>query len=214
MKKKQLLTIILVCIINSSFGQDKNFSAVFIPKEFIENANSIIRKYNYSIEVKSQKSLVIRVEKIITIFNKYGDKYSDLTLSYDNKRSINSVKMYVYDAFGNEIKKIKKGDFNDYSASDGFSLYNDGRLIHYDYIPTTYPYTIHQTYEIQSSNTGFMQSWTPLSGYAQTIEHAKFSVKHPEDINLKYHEFNFEGFDIKKKVSDTQLVYQLDSLMA
>ena len=213
MTKLNILTVLFLFIVNISFSQKLELSTFLIPDNLKENANSVIRFENYSIEMESQRQMTMKLETAITIFNKLADNFADLTLNYDKRRVIKSVKGYVYDALGNEIKKIRKSDFKDYSAS-GSSLFSDSRVIHYDYTPTTYPYTIYYSYEIKTSNTAFIPGWILNGSYYQSIQKAKFSIKYPADIKLIKSEKNFGDYEIKKTEELGFLSYEVENIPA
>ncbi|SNR74182.1 DUF3857 domain-containing protein [Lutibacter flavus] len=193
------------------YSQENNFSVTEIPEELKKNANSVIRVENVSIDIKSQREMIINYETAITIFNKLADNFANITVHYDNKRSINGVKAYIYDANGEEIKKIKKSEFKDYSAYDGISLHNDGRLIHYEHTAITYPYTVYYKYEIKTSNTGFIPSWNPIDRYSTSVIHSSYSVNSNQGLKLRIKEKSFEGYNISINNSDYNLGYEISN---
>ncbi|MCF6280465.1 MAG: DUF3857 and transglutaminase domain-containing protein [Flavobacteriaceae bacterium] len=214
MIKKILLPTLFTFFITSVISQNIEISTLLIPEELKEDANSVIRFEDYQIDMTSQRDMIITKKIAITIFNKFADNHADITLHYDKRRTVKSIKVYYYDAFGKEIKKVKKKDFKDYSASDGFSLYNDGRYLHYSYTPTTYPYTVYYEYEIKTSNTAFIPQWFPVKGYYQSVQKSKYSFRRPLGISIKKSENNFEGFDVFKKEESEIIIYEIDNVVA
>ncbi len=196
------------------FRGPHNFNISETPENLKIEANSMILFEDISIEMKSQSEMVIKVEKAIRIYNKLADHYADITVSYDKRKSIRSISAYIYDTFGNEKKKIKKSDFEDYSAYDGISLHNDGRLLHYDYTPTSYPYTIYYKYEVKTSNTAFINRWIPIKGYSQSILKSKFIITYPLDVTLRKSEKNFNDLPIKIKETPGFLSYEIGEIPA
>ncbi|MDC9722577.1 MAG: DUF3857 domain-containing protein [Urechidicola sp.] len=207
MTKLNFLTACCCLIVTTLFSQKSEFSTLLIPSELKEDANAVVRIDNQVVDIKSQDVMVIKTEVAITILNKLAEHYSDIQLFYDRERKIVSFSGRVYDAMGNQIEKIKKSDFDDYSASDGFSLYNDGRFLNYDYTPTTYPYTIHYTYEVKTSNTAFIPRWMYLTSYYKSIEESIFTLNYPLNFKLYKSENNFEGFNIVKVENPGQIKY-------
>lgn len=214
MIKKITLLILSAFFVAITYSQTENFNVESISEALKENANSVIRFENYQIELRSQREMIIKYRTAITVFNELADAYANLTLAYDKRRTIKNVKIYYFDAFGKEIKKVRKKDFKDYSASDGISLYNDGRLIHYNYTPTTYPYTVYYEYEIKTSNTAFIPSWSLYNGYNQSIEKTTFAFTYPTDITLLKSEKNLEGFPIEKMEKDGLVSYTVNNIKA
>ncbi len=197
-----------------SYTQDYDFNVNLIPETLKKDANSIVRLDNFFIEVESQDQMTIKVETAVTIYNKLADKYANIRIDYDKRRSYSNVKAYIYNATGKEIKKIKKSEFKDFSAQDGFSLFNDGRLIYYSYTPISYPYTIYYRYEIKTSNTAFIPDWILNGSYYQSIQNAKFEIKYPSGITLNKVEKNFEGSDVLKVEKPGVLSYEIKEILA
>ena len=212
MKKITTLTFLLFNVL--IYAQDVDFSTLSIPENLKEDANSVVRFENLAIEIKSQREMIISYQTAVTIYNDLGDEHANLTIYYDKRRTINNVKATVYDSKGAVVKKIKKSDFKDYSAFDGISLFNDNRLIHYNHIPISYPYTIYFEYEINTSNTAFIPDWMLNGSYSQSVKSAKFSLKYPSDIVLFKAEENFKDFEITKEEKPGFLSYEIKDFAA
>lgn len=212
MKKITTLTFLFFNFL--IYAQDFDFSSLSIPENLKEDANSVIRFENFAIEIKSQREMLISYQTAITVYNDLGDEHANLTIHYDKRRTINDVKATIYDSKGAIVKKIKKSDFKDYSAYDGISLFNDNRLIHYNHIPISYPYTIYFEYEINTSNTAFIPDWILNGSYSQSVKLAKFSLKYPPSIVLFKSEENFKGFEITKAERLGFLSYEIKDLAA
>ncbi|MBP8792142.1 MAG: DUF3857 domain-containing transglutaminase family protein [Lutibacter sp.] len=211
---KKIGFLFFFLFIQIAFGQNRDFSMSTISKELLEKANSVIRFENLLIDIKSQREMVYTYETAITILNKRADYLADITISYDKRRSTSGLKTYIYDANGKEIKKVKNSDYEDYSSQDGFSLFNDGRFIHYSHTPISYPYTIYYTYEIKTSNTAFIPGWILNNSFDQSVETAYFELKYPEGFNLLKSEKNFENYTIDKVATKGLVSYKVNNLQA
>ncbi|MFK5957244.1 MAG: DUF3857 domain-containing protein [Lutibacter sp.] len=213
MKKINLLGIFILFFISITYSQKYNFNSSKIPENLRENANSVIRFENTFIEIKSQREMLINREGAITIYNKLADDIADITIYYDKRRTIQKVNGYIYDAFGNEVKKIKKKEFKDYSAT-GSDLYGDSRVLYYDYTPISYPYTIYYKYQVKTSNTAFIPGWILNGSYYQSVQKAKFTFKYPLDFKLFKSENNFKGYAIKTTENPGILSYETEDIEA
>lgn len=197
------------------FSQDFNLTALSIPKELSENANSVVRNQKIEIEIPSQKLMIIKKSKTITILNSKGLNNIDAIEYYDKSRKIKTIEAIIYNAFGKEIKKIKQKDFKDQSVADGFSVYNDNRVLYLDYTPIGYPFTVVYNSEIETSNTAFIPSWNPIENFYESTEETSLSIKYKTDLNLKVKEFNFsEGFLIEKLESSNSISYKVNKILA
>ncbi|NLP58847.1 DUF3857 domain-containing protein [Lutibacter sp. B1] len=209
--KKLKIAPFLLFFITFSYSQDFNFKELSIPEALKKDANSVVRFENLSLEMKSQQEMIIKVDKAITVYNNLADGYADLTVYYDKRTDVKNIKGYVYDKNGEEIKKIRKSDFKDYSASGG-SLYTDNRVLYYDYIPTVYPFTIHYYYEVKTSNTAFIIPWFPVDSYYQSVQKSTYSLKYPSDVTFAKAENNFEEYTIKKEEAEGILTYEIENV--
>jgi hypothetical protein len=214
MKIQPLLLFILFFNFQFLFSQDLGLSVLTIPDSLKQNANSVVRFYNTNIELVSHRKMIIKVKKAITILNKLGDDESEITVYYDNNRKIKSLKAVAYNSFGNQIKKISKKDFKDYSAADGFSLFNDNRLKHYNYIPISYPYTIYYEYEIESPNTAHIPKWYPIGSYNQSVQQSTYHLAFPNNLTIKKIKKRFDQFAIKSKEENNSLSFEIDNSVA
>jgi hypothetical protein len=213
MFKKILLSTTIFLFVFISYSQDSEYNILTIPTELKENANSVIQLDKTIIDIKSQREMTIDTEVVITVLNKLGNSNADVTIYYDKAKRIQNVSAIYYDAFGNEIKKIKKKDFQDYSAS-GSNLFSDSRVIHYDYTPIKYPYTVHYKYQIKTSNTAFIPRWVYLSSYYKSIKKSIFKINYPLDIELKKVEKNFKNYTIKSVDEPGKLSYICNNILA
>ncbi len=214
MTLKKFLLFISLFYFQFIFSQDIEFNVFSIPDSLTQNANSVVRFDETNIELVSSKKMTITYKKAITILNKFGDGSSRLRINYDSSNKIKSLKAYVYNSFGVEIKDLKKKDFKDRSVADGFSLFNDGRYLYYNHVPIAYPYTIYYEYEIESSNTAFIPPWFLFDAYNQSIVHSNFTINFPDDIKIQKVEKNFDNFKIVSIKNLNSINYQVNGIKA
>ncbi|MDY7395748.1 DUF3857 domain-containing protein [Aureibaculum sp. 2210JD6-5] len=208
---KKFLLFILLLSFQFTFSQDFDYSILAIPDSLKQNANSVVLFDDTKIELESSRKMVESYKKAVTVLNKLGDQNSQIVIHYDSSNDIKNVRAYIYNALGTEIKDIKKRDFIDRSAADGISLFNDGRLIYYDYVPTSYPYTIYYEYEIESSNTAFIPKWYPYDSYNQSVVKSSYQIIYPNDITIQKSEKNFDNFKIRKSENPNTLSYEINN---
>jgi transglutaminase-like putative cysteine protease len=205
---------VFLLVINSISAQVDKYIALTIPKELKENANSVIRLQEIVININSRQLYTTKVKRTVTVLNEYGNRGVDASEYYSKSERIKSIEAVIYDAFGKEIKKIKKKDFKDQSIADGFSVLTDGRVLYLDFTPTQYPYTIDYTSEVETINTAFLPSWTPIENYLQGVERTEFTIFYPENLGFKYKLTNFEGSDIIVEKSNNSLKFIAKNIAA
>lgn len=197
------------------FAQQSDYSTQTISDSLKQNANAVVRLSQIDIVISSQRSMNIKKKRVVTVLNEKGQRSIDAYEHYDKRRTINSIQATVLDAFGNEIKKLKRKDFRDQSAIDGGTLFSDSRVVYLDYTPTQYPFTIIYESEIQTSTTAFIPQWTPLNDYLLSVEKSVLNVNYPANLGFKKMESNFSNFQIKKTLdTSTQLSYTTRHILA
>lgn len=199
----------------SIFSQEKTYQAVNLNPLLTKDANAVVRLDEMKIEVLSNHSMVYEVKQVVTVLNKMGNSYSNTQLNYDKEKKIKSIEAFIYDKNGKEIKRIKRKDFQDLSAADGFSLYRDDRLLYYNYIPIQYPYTLVFNYEVETSDTGFFPPWYFIYGYGVSVEKSYYGVNYSNaSLAPDIKEYNLAGFDFKKTNAPGKIVYEAENIPA
>ena len=196
-------------------AQKPEYSSLLIPDSLKQNANSVVRLNQIDIVISSQRNMKIYKKRVITILNEKGQTSIDAQENYDKRRSVESIQATVFDAFGNEIKKIKRKDFRDQSSVSGGALFSDDRYIYLDYTPIQYPFTVVYESEMATSTTAFIPQWFPLTDHFLSVEKSVLNVSYPANLGFKKMEFNFSNFKIDKTVdTTTQLSYTATNILA
>lgn len=190
-----------------SFAQTTPVSPIGIADNLKEYANSVVRNQAITITISSQKSMSIRTQRTVTILNSFGLRNAGAIEYYDKSTSIKSVEATIYNSFGNEIKKYKKKDFIDQSVVDGFSVYSEQRKLFLNYIPIDYPFTIVYESVVETSNTAFIPSWSPIEANFESVEKSSVTIKYPPNLGFKYLENNFDNKNIARTIGENFLTY-------
>lgn len=213
--KNPVFTLFFLLFTLISFAQKSDYSVLNLTDSLKTNADAVVRLDKMDIAITSQRSMTVKVQRIVTVFNESGLNDIEAYQGYDKSTSVKSIEAIVYDAFGNEIKKIKRKDFKDQSAVSGSTLFSDNRVLFLEYTPVSYPFTVVYNSEIESSNTAFLPQWYFLGGYAVSIEKSVLNVTYPNNLGFKKKEFQFSGYNIKKTLdTDTQLSYIATTILA
>lgn len=184
-----LATTIFCC----SYFYSQNYDVNSIAKELRKNSNTVYRKNSTELTIYKSNDLVIKNHDVKTIFSKSGDSNAMVYIHYDKYYKISSLKVTVYDEFGKKIKSYSKSDFNDVSSTGSSGLYSDDRALVLDASQMQHPYTIDVSYQINTSNTAFIQSFTPFDGRSISTELAEYKVN------------NKSGVRLRKKITDNNI---------
>lgn len=209
----RLLTFIAIFLfINFSFSQ--NYSVSTISKELLDNADAVVRLNSTSILVLARDRMNVSEHRVVTVLNEKGDRHVRAYAFYEKNYKISNILAIVYNAQGEEIKKIKKKDFLDQSAIDGGTLYSDSRVLLLNYIPVEYPYTIEFTNEYTTSNTAFVPNFNFLESYRVSSEKSDFSFKVECGIPFRHKASNFEDYQVELSLESNALRCSANNLTA
>ncbi|MBP0903093.1 DUF3857 domain-containing transglutaminase family protein [Mariniflexile gromovii] len=213
----QVKHIVLYFILFASiqiYSQENLYTSFSIPINLKENANAVIRSSELNITMNAIDDMTVYEKRIITILNKEGNGSLDAFVHYDNNVKIKTLEVLVFNQLGAVIKKIKKNDFKDVSAVDGGTLYSDSRVKYLEYTPISYPYTVEFICEINTKNTAFIQSFTPVNDYFLSVEKSSYTINFPSDITIRTKEKNLEGLDVFKEELPTKIIYSVKNMEA
>ncbi|MEP6928526.1 MAG: DUF3857 domain-containing protein, partial [Flavobacterium sp.] len=198
-----------------STAQKSEYITTSITDSLKENADAVVRLDQMDITIESQRSMNIKTQRVVTVLNEKGLNDIDAYQNYDKTTSVKSIEAIVYDAFGKEIKKIKRKDFKDQSTVGGGTLFSDSRVVFLEYTPISYPFTVVYSSEIETSNTAFLPQWYFLGSYNVSVEKCVLNVTYPNNLGFKKKEFQFSDLNIKKTIdTDTKLSYLGTNLLA
>ncbi len=186
MKTTNLLIILIILPLKLIYS--KGNEEIDIKKD----ASAIIENYTENFEIRNNSKAVRTVQYDITILKKSGDKFGAFYEVYDEFQKIKIKKARIFNSKGEEIKKIRKKDFNDQSIVSGYSLYEDNRIMFYKPQINSYPYTVSYEYKIKYSGLLQYPSWKPQFYYDIGVRNASFEVTVPQKIGLHFKQHNLQ----------------------
>ena len=197
------------------FAQKPAYAHLLIDESLKENANAVIRLSETTISITAQNAMAIQSKVVTTVLNDFGLKTLNLAEYYDKNRKIAKLDVTVYDGLGKEIKFFKKKDFRDISVADGFSVFNDNRALVLNYTPISYPFTIVFESNVETSNTAFIPSWSPIDDYYVSTEKTMLTLNYKTELKLNVKEEHFAGLiSVDKKESANSISYTSNSIKA
>ena len=177
---------------------DKTFSSESLPMMLMSgDDNAIVRLDEHIFEVKSIGKATSRIHRAITILNEKARDQGELVVWYDKLRKIKKLEGVVRNENGKVVKKLGKGDIEDYSAISGYSLYEDSRVRVASLYHNQYPYTVEFTVELERDGLLSWPTWEPLED-GLPLEFGQFVVKVPEGMPVRQ---KSEGMDLEPAVS-------------
>lgn len=195
---KLKLVLLVLALPTLLWSQSKDlYKANTVPSDLKEKSNACIRYNNIQIDIVAYNKIILTKKRIITVYNKVGDRMLRAGVGYDNNINIKKLEALIYNADGKQIKKIKKNDFIDESAVSGGTLYSDSRVKYLNYTPISYPYTMEFDVVVEYKSTAFMPEWNPLESYYTSTENSEYKIVNSSEVELRVKTSNFEGFNIE-----------------
>lgn len=199
----------------TTFAQDQElYTSETIPKILTVKADAVVRQDHVAIDLNSENDMSMTCSRIVTIFNERGNKHTQAIVGYDDSRKIKKIEAHIYNASGEEIKKIKKKDFMDYSAVDGGTLYSDSRVLVMNYDPIDYPYTVHFTFTMDTPDTAGIPGWRPLDAYNVSVENSSYTLTDHAGLGLRHKDLHFDGYPVEANNTPNSLNYKLENVPA
>jgi hypothetical protein len=184
------LALLLVC--SGSFAADKKYGVNSIPEGLLENAHAVKRSENIRMELVSPNKTIVKKTYAITVLDKDGASFAALEEHYDKLREIRSIEGWLYDAAGNELRKLKAKEIEDRSAISSISIYEDSRIKRHSFGAPAYPYTVVYEVEIQYNHSFYLEPWFPQEAEHVSVEESRFSVVTPAAYKLRYKALNYK----------------------
>lgn len=204
----KLIAIVIALFFNLNLNAQE-YPVANIPDSLKEDAVAVVRYESEQFIQNDINTGKYLVTKVITVLHQDGKDYADLYVSGDKFTELSSFSGIIYNAFGKEIKKIKKGDL----STSNLILDNivDGAYVtYYKYTPPNYPYTIKYQYEIKSKNGIIAYPYfSPISGRLISCEKSEFSIDIPSSLNLRYKECYKSN--ITQETKEGRTIYRVSS---
>ncbi|MDB5023305.1 MAG: hypothetical protein JWP78_1060 [Mucilaginibacter sp.] len=199
-----LLYPLLFC--GAAMGQN-NYDASLISKDLLPHASAIVRNDDVSVDVKDLDNVIYHEKKAITVLNKNGDELAHMAIFYDKNIVVRYIKGLAYNEYGKIITRFNEHDFQDESAGDNSSLFQDERVKHYIPSITQYPYTIEYEYEVRNKQTLNLDSWIPIPATSLAVEKSSYTFMCKPDFNIRYKEINIPGKVVTAATKDGLKTY-------
>jgi len=193
-----ITSILLSIVIQSLAASGPMYPVSQIPEEMKKGMYAVIRNKEVRLDIVSINNSSYYVKQSITILNPKGKAYAHVGIGYDKLRQIKSFKATVFDANGNEIKKLKSSEIQDRSDYDGFSLLSDNRTKSADLSQATYPYTVEFEYEIQFKYLYSAPDFFLYYDDEVSTQKLSYEVTYPNELEPRYKLFRMDNPAIER----------------
>lgn len=176
-----------------------------IPDNLKQHADAVIRYQEIKKEITSDSRVITEETFVVTIFNKSAQNLGYFYEIYDKLSSVNSYSVKLYNKYGNLIDKSKSSDFKDVKAYDGFTLFDDNRMIYYKSYSSDYPYTIEYNYKRIDKQTLNIGNWLPVSNYDIAVQESNYTLVTDESNPIRFKELNLPETGKVNKIKDKSI---------
>jgi Domain of Unknown Function with PDB structure (DUF3857)/Transglutaminase-like superfamily len=197
------ISYFLFLLVSGFSGRAQNLLVSSIDESFKENANVVVRSSKLFFEVINPGKAFETYHVELTILNSTGKREAKQYVHYSDLTKVLKIGGAIYNRQGMEVRKIKKSDIKDVSAS-GSNMYTDDRLKIVDFSYPSYPYSIVFEYKVQHDGLMFYPNWDPQESYYNSVEFAEFTIEVPDALGVNFYEYMVEGSESK---AEGKIVY-------
>lgn len=176
-----------------SLAGDGVYNVSLIPEVLLKNAGAVKRMEVIEFEISESNSATLRHKVAYTILNEQGDRWAFFQAGYDRLRSVSSFEGTLYDAQGNKLKNLKKGDIKDESGMDDASLADDNRVKWHSFFYKVYPYTVEYEVVVKYKGTMFLPDWIPQEKNTMSVQQSRLVVICPATNPLRFQSYHYES---------------------
>ncbi|MFZ1678680.1 MAG: DUF3857 domain-containing protein [Saprospiraceae bacterium] len=202
---KNIIHIIMILWTGILSGQDRpEYAVSHIDTSLLKNAEAVIRLEETRLIIKSPREYVHQVTKAVTIFDE-DSRESIVLVNYDKYSSSDLISVYLYDADGKLLRKMKKSEIADVAAYSDNSILTDERFLCVRSFGGQLPYTLEYKWKTSYHQTLSYPNWHPQRK-KESIEQATFILDAPKDLIIQTNSLN-DDF-VYKKVNDKDRTLQ------
>jgi len=209
---KTIFTIVMLLCTKAAFSQ--NYPITEIPENLLKNANAVIRESSENYVFKSVNDLDIQQKHVVTVLNKTGDDFAGVYIHYNPETRVSDIKVNLYDSFGKLIKNYSKKDFSDYTYNRSGALYVDNRILILIPKSTAYPFTVETMYETHTSNTIYINYFSPFDSFDVALQKATFRIVNNSGIKVRSKILDNEFGKVKFSESGNISEYSYENIPA
>lgn len=184
------------------------FVLMFTNNVYSQNNDAEVVRYATLCEFRSGKltetdSITIRIN------NRFGDKYTEISIPYSKNERISDLNAWIENMDGSVVRVLKKSDIMDKSAISDISLYEDNFYKYFELKHNVYPYQVVYTYKTTYRNFIAIANWTPIIHNEIPTLLAKLKIQLSKDFPYyKYGNNISEGYRIDSSESSVTLQWK------
>lgn len=201
--KHCLISLLLMFVFGTICAQRNSpvhtgYSTNNIPDTLLKaKYHAIVRNNIMDIELIGLSKVIKRHKVAITVLDKEGVNLGFVALVYSSSfEKVSEIKTAIFDSTGKKIDRSKRSEYEDFPLPTE-SFQDDLRVRTAIFEGESYPYTVEHTYEVESSESFLLPTWSPYDlswfPFAETkfgVQHAELIIKVSKNTQLKYKIYN------------------------
>jgi len=206
MIKIQFIMAFLIVSSQTIIAKKNNYPVSDIPEFLKTNADAVVRFHEINKVITSDSRVKTEETFVVTIFNKSAQSLGYFYEGYDKISSLTGYSVKLYSSIGELINSAQTKDFKDVKAYDGFSLFDDNRLIYYQTFYNYFPYTVEIKFSKTDKQTLNIGSWNPVGKFNVAVQFACFKLTTDQTNNVRYQEKNLIS-PVNKTLNNSTIQY-------
>jgi transglutaminase-like putative cysteine protease len=186
-------TLLLTACLQSLQAKDPDYNTAAIPANLKENAHAVKRMEEMKVRIVSPGEVRITRHYVVTVLDAKGEDAVSVIEVYNKLVEVKSIKGYLYDSEGKEVRKLKQSEISDVSGTGDAALMSDNRFKVHRFEYKLYPYTVEYETELKVNHAFYLPAWTPQEDEEYAVEQSKLMVSMPADYKIRYKSFRYNG---------------------
>jgi len=186
--RKIFILVLLYLVIPKIYSQANVYDASTLSDSLLENAHCVKREEIINFEVKDIDLADLSVRRVYTVLDGEGSGILYFTKGSDEFTKLEDAEIKVFDAHGKEVNRYKMKEMKSIATGDGLVV--DGKVYYFQVAAPSYPVTVEYNYRVKYKGTLNYPDYY-IQSPEESVEHSKYSVTVPLNLDLKYKAQNF-----------------------
>ncbi|MCB0637611.1 MAG: DUF3857 domain-containing protein [Lewinella sp.] len=159
---------------------------------FLNGANEIIED-EFTLRIEDAAELEYEHHRRVTILNERS-RARHVVVSYSPDAKLLDLDVRLLTLAGQEIRKVRNNEIEDYSAISSFSIYEDDRVKHVELNHSIYPYVVDYTYRQKITGIGRagLPDWNIYPNATSAIRRSIYTLTTTDELPIHYRPFNLD----------------------
>jgi hypothetical protein len=188
-----ILALTFQTLFFAAMAAEPKYPVSAIPEDMKQGMYAVVRESESRFYIESPGNSIHYERLVITILNSKANDYATLSVGYNKLTKVEEFKAVVYDALGNQIKKLKQSEIRDQSYISDMTLYDDNRIMSADLSQTTYPYTVEYEYTVKTKYLYAIPEFVLYHDDEISTLKSIYAIIYPKNLKPRYKLFKIDA---------------------